>query len=206
MIDGAFSDGTTFRCGDLIHRLNNRFYGDRNIIMFTMGRYDHKGIKNNTIIPAANYTPKIYGVDECIEVQLSFPKGRRIINLSNEELQILRVKLISIITHEITHKIQYRKRRNRPSNSSYRVNLTFVNKNIKKMIEYLTECDEVDAHAFETIANYRYGTLTREDLRDINNIKWDKCEAVYLYNKFIRYTDDRIWRKFIKKVYKYAEF
>jgi hypothetical protein len=64
--------------------------------------------------------------------------------------------------------------------------------------------DEIDAHAFEVVADKRYGKFHINKLGRANKISRTESEAIWMYRKVFRNKDFRTWKTFLKKVYKYA--
>jgi hypothetical protein len=63
---------------------------------------------------------------------------------------------------------------------------------------YYGNPDEIDAHAYETQAE----RLNINNLRKAHKINWTECESIYMYRLHFRKSDPKIWKRFLKKVYK----
>jgi hypothetical protein len=63
---------------------------------------------------------------------------------------------------------------------------------------YYGNADELDAHAYETRAE----RIDINKLRKAHKIGWRECEAVFMYRMHFRKQDPKIWKRFLKKVYK----
>jgi hypothetical protein len=66
---------------------------------------------------------------------------------------------------------------------------------------YLGSTDEIDAYAFET----KFDNVALNKLRKAHKIGWRHSEAIFMYRKHFRGHDEKIWKKFLKKVYKNNE-
>jgi hypothetical protein len=63
---------------------------------------------------------------------------------------------------------------------------------------YYGNPDEIDAHAYETQAE----NFDINKLRKAHKIGWRESEAIFMYRKHFRNQDPKVWKKFLKKVYK----
>jgi hypothetical protein len=63
---------------------------------------------------------------------------------------------------------------------------------------YYGNPDEIDAHAYETQAE----KLDINKLRKAHKISWQESEAIYMYRMHFRKQDPKVWKRFLKKVYK----
>ena len=68
----------------------------------------------------------------------------------------------------------------------------------RPQLMYYGNFDEIDAHAYET----QVDRLDINKLRRAHKIGWRESEAVYLYRTHFRKKDPKVWKKFLKKVYK----
>ena len=75
------------------------------------------------------------------------------------------------------------------------------NQNKAKAI-YYGNPDELDAHAYETVVELDMGKFDINKLRKANKIGWRECEAIFLYRMHFRKSDPKVWKRFLKKVYK----
>jgi hypothetical protein len=65
-------------------------------------------------------------------------------------------------------------------------------------VMYYGNPDEIDAHAYETQAE----KLDINKLRKAHKIGWRHSEAIFMYRKHFRNQDPKVWKRFLKKVYK----
>ena len=141
------------------------------------------------------------GIPEHVIVSLAFPKGEKKITLSKSGAKNLELKITKTLFHELRHKQQCKVKRKYTDGSYYS-----LPKNIKKSdipkLQYFGSSDEIDAHAFETIVDASYKKLNINKLKVASKITWRESEAIYMYRRFFRENDPKVWKKFLKKVYK----
>ena len=181
----------------LIRQLNNTFGNSK--INFVSSRYDGAYYKNHAVIVSGLYCPRIATfVPESIQVTLSFPKDSKKIMLSKEAVRFLELKILRTIYHEYRHKHQ---QRSRPNLFIKPYTVPKGAKNRARLV-YYGNTDEIDAHAYETIVEMEAGKFDINKLRRAGRIGWRECEAIFLYRLHFRKSDPKVWKRFLKKVYK----
>ena len=183
----------------LIRKLNAELNSSR--IYFTSKRYEGGSFKNHSVIISAEYCPHIMGIPEHVIVSLAFPKAEKKITLSKSGAKNLELKIMKTLFHEIRHKYQCKIKRKYSDGSFYSLPKNVNSKDIPKL-QYFGASDEIDAHAFETIVDSSYKKLDINRLKVAHKITWRESEAIYLYRRFFRENDPKVWKKFLKKVYK----
>lgn len=177
----------------LIRGLNKAFH--KSIIYFSSNRYSDEYYEDHSVIISGQYCPRIFSsIPENIQIFLSFPKGKKLVFISEKEAQDLVTRIARAIHHEYRHKHQQRGR-------GYVYTKQYIPKKktkdrLKKM--YYGNPDEIDAHAHETQAE----SISINRLRSANKISWKESEAIYMYRLHFRKSDPKIWKRFLKKVYK----
>lgn len=129
---------------------------------------------------------------------MSAPKDQKKVVLSKKGAWNLKMKILRTIVHEYRHREQHRqqgfiqpKRYNPAKKAANRLKLS-----------YYGMPDEVDAHAYETKVESSFGLLDINRLRTAHKIGWRESEAIFMYRKYFRKSDPKVWKKFLKKVYK----
>jgi hypothetical protein len=183
----------------IIRKLNAELNSSR--IYFTSKRYDGGSFKDHSVIVSAEYCPHIMGIPEHVIVSLSFPKEQKKINLSKLGALNLEIKIMKTLFHEIRHKYQCKIKRKYTDGSYYSLPKTIHASDAPKL-RYFGASDEIDAHAFETVVDIAYKKLNINRLKFAKKITWRESEAIYLYRRFFRENDPKVWKKFLKKVYK----
>lgn len=183
----------------LIRKLNSELNSSK--IYFTSKRYEGGWFKNHSVIISAEYCPHIMGIPEHVIVSLAFPKDEKKITLSKSGAKNLELKLMKTLFHELRHKQQCKIKRKYTDGNYYPIPRNVISSDIPKL-RYFGTPDEIDAHAFETIVDVSYKKLDINRLKYANKITWRESEAVFLYRKFFRKNDSKVWKKFLKKVYK----
>jgi hypothetical protein len=177
----------------IIRQLNKTF--TRSIIYFCSNRYEGKYYKHHSVIISGQYCPRIMSaIPENILITLSFPKEQKKANITKEGAKNLAMKIIRALHHEYRHKHQQRGR-------GYVYTKQYNTKKSEKdrlKLHYYGNPDEIDAHAYETQAE----KLDINRLRVAHRIDWRESEAVFMYCKHFRNRDPKIWKRFLKKVYK----
>lgn len=176
----------------IIRQLNKSFY--KSIIYFGSNRYDQEYLPEHSVIVSGQYCPRILStIPENILITLSFPKQHKRAIISEEGAKNLAIKLIRAIHHEYRHKYQQKGR-----GYVYTKQYSPKPKQNKIRVMYYGNPDELDAHAYETQAE----KLDINKLRKAHKIGWEESEAVYMYRLHFRKSDPKIWKRFLKKVYK----
>ena len=106
------------------------------------------------------------------------------------------LKIIRAIHHEYRHKHQ-QKQRPFLLQKEYKPKP----KQNKMKAMYYGNPDEIDAHAYETQSE----RIDINKLRTAHKIGWRCSEAIFMYRQNFRNQDPRIWKRFLKKVYKLNE-
>lgn len=180
----------------IIRALNKTFH--KSIIYFTSSRYDDEFFDDHSVIVSGQYCPRILStIPENILITLSFPSEKKKATISEKCAKNLAVKIIRAIHHEYRHKHQQRGR-------GYVYTKQYKSKKRDKnrfKLEYYGNPDEIDAHAHETQAE----KLDINKLRRAHKIGWRESEALFMYRLHFRKRDPRIWKRFLKKVYKSNE-
>lgn len=180
----------------IIRGLNAAF--TKSIVYFTSGRYDEEYLDDHSVIVSGQYCPRIMSaIPENILITLSFPSKSRKVTITGEESKNLAVKIVRAIHHEYRHKHQ-QKGRGYVFTKQYKPKP----KQHKLKVMYYGNPDEIDAHAYETQAEL----LDINKLRKAHKIGWRESEAVYMYRMHFRKQDPKVWRRFLKKVYKNNEY
>jgi hypothetical protein len=179
----------------IIRSLNKAF--KRNIVCFSSERFEGEYFKHHNVIVNAHYCNRISDiVPEHIYICLNFPKRLKKANLTKEGAHNLAVKIVRAIHHEYRHKHQQRQR-------PFLLQKEYAPKPKQNKLKamYYGNPDELDAHAYETQAE----RLDINKLRTAHKIGWKECEAIFMYRQTFRNQDPKIWKKFLKKVYKNNE-
>ena len=181
----------------IIKKLNSTFR--RSIVYFSSNRYQAEFYKDHSIIISGQYCPRIRNcIPENIIICLSAPKEQKKVSISKKGAKILEMKILRTIVHEYRHREQGRQqgfiqtRKYNPAKG--------LDNRLK--LAYYGMPDEIDAHAYETIIERSFGLLDINRLRVAHKISWRESEAIFIYRKYFRKTDPRVWKKFLKKVYK----
>jgi hypothetical protein len=176
----------------IIRGLNKSFL--KSIVYFTSNRYDQEFLDHHSVIVSGQYCPRIMSaIPENILITLSFPKKDKKVNITKQEAKNLAIKVIRAIHHEYRHKHQQRGR-------GYVNTKQYTPKPTQNKFKarYYGNPDEIDAHAYETQAE----KLDINKLRKAHKIGWRVSEAVYMYRLNFRKQDPKVWKRFLKKVYK----
>lgn len=177
----------------IIRQLNKEFA--RYIIYFKSCRYDQRFYEDHAVIVSAHYCPRIsLGIPENIIVTLHFPVENKKAKISPACAQNMAMKIIRAIHHEYRHQYQQRLR-GFSNTKEYQTKDTDKN---PERLQYFGNPHEIDAHAYETQAE----KFNINKLRKAHKISWRESEAVYMYRRHFRERDPKIWKKFLKKVYK----
>ena len=176
----------------IIRQLNKTFY--KSIIYFESQRYDGDYYEEHSVIISGQYCPRILStIPENILITLSFPRENKKAKISVMGAKNLALKIARAIHHEYRHKHQ---QKGRGYKFTKQYNPKPKQNRFKAM--YYGNPDEIDAHAYETQAE----KLDINKLRKAHKISWKVCEAVYMYRMHFRKQDPKVWKKFLKKVYK----
>jgi hypothetical protein len=132
-------------------------------------------------------------IPEHIYICLNFPVDSKKAIITEEGARNLAIKIIRAIHHEYRHKHQ-QKQRPLLLQKEYKPKP----KQNKMKAMYYGNPDELDAHAYETQAE----KLDINKLRKAHKISWKESEAVFMYRKTFRNQDPKVWKRFLKKVYK----
>jgi hypothetical protein len=176
----------------MIRQLNKAF--KKNIVYFASDRFDSKYYEDHNVIVNGHYCNRISDfVPEHIYIQLNFPKDSKKAIMTEKGAKNLAVKIIRAIHHEYRHKHQQKRR-------PFLLQKPYVPKPKQNKLKaiYYGNPDELDAHAYETQAE----KLDINKLREAHKISWRDCEAVYMYRLHFRKHDPKVWKRFLKKVYK----
>lgn len=177
----------------MIRALNKTF--TKSIIYFTSNRYEGEYYKDHSVIVSGQYCPRILStIPENILITLSFPKETKKVTITAKEAEHLLLRIARAIHHEYRHK---RQQRGRGYVYTKQYNPKPNSKNKHKEM-YYGNPDELDAHAYETQAE----RLNINNLRTAHKIHWRESEAIYMYRMHFRNKDPKIWKRFLKKVYK----
>lgn len=172
--------------------LNSTF--KKSIIHFFSSRYESQYYKNYCVIVSGQYNPRIFSyIREAIHITLSFPSDKKKVTITEKEARMLVVRIARAIHHEYRHKHQQKGR-------GWNFQKIYKPKSKKNRLKamYYGLPDEIDAHAYETQAE----RVDINRLRAAHKIGWRECEAIYMYRTCFRKTDPKIWKRFLKKVYK----
>jgi len=178
----------------IIRALNKSFY--KSLVLFTSNRYSQEYFEHHSIIISGQYCPRIFSaIPENILITLSFPSESKKVIISEEESNNLVTKIARAIHHEYRHKHQQRGR-----GYVYTKQYTPKRKQDRLKVMYYGNPDEIDAHAYETQAE----KLDINKLRKAHKVGWRECEAIFMYRMHFRKQDPKVWKRFLKKVYKNA--
>ena len=181
----------------VIRKLNSAFR--RSILYFSSNRYEAEYYKDHSIIVSGQYCPRIRNyVSENIIISLSAPKDQKRVLISKKGAKILLMKIFRTIVHEYRHREQHRKQ-GFVQTKKYTPPKGITN---RLKLAYYGMPDEIDAHAYETRVEAGFGLLDINRLRVAHKIGWRESEAIFMYRKYFRELDPKIWKKFLKKVYK----
>jgi hypothetical protein len=112
------------------------------------------------------------------------------------------MKILRTIAHEYRHRAQQRKQATIEVRQ-YKLHKDIIaNSDQKLKLVYYGMPDEIDAHAYETTIESSFGFLNINRLRVAHKITWRESEAIFMYRKYFREADLKVWKKFLKKVYK----
>lgn len=179
----------------MVRSLNKAF--KRNIVCFSSARFEGEYYKDHNVIINGHYCQRISDfVPEHIFINLNFPKECKKVTITEKGAKNLAIKIIRAIHHEYRHKYQ---QRNRPLLLQKEYKPKPKQNKLKAM--YYGNPDELDAHAYETQAE----KFDINKLRSAHKISWRECEAIFMYRKTFRTQDPKVWKKFLKKVYKNNE-
>jgi hypothetical protein len=184
-----------------IRMLNNEFMNHK--IYFESNRYSSDYFKNDCVIVSGAYSPKILFNSESVVITLSFPNDQRKVRISNRGAENLQHRIIRTFYHEYKHKLQFKNKSN-PFRQKRYYPKNIRNEKLCSNLSYLGSSDEIDAHAYETIMDLKRNRLSINMLREASKITMKQSEAIWLYNKYFRKYDSKIWQKFLKKVYKHG--
>jgi hypothetical protein len=182
----------------IIRQLNAAF--DHSIIYFSSNRFSGGYYADHSVIVSGQYCPRIRGhVPENIIISLSAPKEQKKVILSKKGARNLEMKILRTIVHEYRHRAQ-QKKQGSIDIKQYKPRKDVVG-NMKRLM-YFGMPDEIDAHAHETTVESAFGFLNINRLRMAHKISWRESEAIFMYRKYFRKSDPKVWKKFLKKVYK----
>lgn len=177
----------------IIRGLNKQF--KKGIIYFTSDKFIGEYYDDHSVIVSGHYCPRIMSmIPENILITLSFPADSKRAIISEECAKNLALKIIRTIHHEYRHK---RQQRGRGYVHTKQYN-TKKGERDRLKLHYYGNPDEIDAHAYETQAE----KLDINRLRIAHRIDWRESEAVFMYRKHFRKRDPKVWKRFLKKVYK----
>lgn len=183
----------------IIRALNKTFY--KSIIYFQSDRYEGEYYEEHSVIVSGQYCPRILStIPENILITLSFPKKKKKVKITEEGARNLALKIIRAIHHEYRHKHQQRGR-------GYKFTKQYSPKPKQNRFKvmYYGNPDEIDAHAHETQAETICGKFNINKLRKAHRVSWKESEAVFMYRLHFRKHDPKVWKRFLKKVYKSNE-
>jgi hypothetical protein len=179
----------------IIRQLNKTF--KPYIVCFSSERFSDEYYPDHNVIVSGHYCMRISDIiPEHIYICLNFPEDSKKAVITEKGAHNLAVKIIRAIHHEYRHKYQ---QKNRPLLIQKEYKPKPKQNKMKAM--YYGNPDELDAHAYETQAE----KLNINKLRKAHKIGWKESEAVFMYRKTFRNQDPKVWKKFLKKVYKNNE-
>lgn len=168
-------------------------------ITFRSERYDQDFLEEDCIVISGFFYT--FRQSNKIEVVLSFPKEVKEVSLGKKQLENLEYRLTKTIVHEYRHKEQVSKKgKMRTRTKAYRTKTEDFE--LSYYMEYLGNADEIDAHAYETAVDFRFDKVGINKLRKASKITMKQSEAIWLYRKYFKNIDPKIWNRFLKKVYK----
>ena len=176
----------------IIRGLNKAFY--KSIVYFSSARHKDDFLPDHSVIVSGQYCPRIFSaIPENILITLNFPAGVKKVTITEEESKNLALRIMRAIHHEYRHKHQQKGR-----GYVYTKQYTPKKKQHKLKAMYYGNPDEIDAHAYETQAEH----LNINILRKAHKVNWTQSESIYMYRLNFRKSDPKIWKRFLKKVYK----
>ena len=183
----------------LIRALNKTF--EKSIMVFESKRFEGKYYPDHSVIIGAQYSPYFKPINllEEIVITLHFPKDSKMAIITKKGSMNLQLSILRAIHHEYRHKAQHK---NQGYHHTKQYKSKATNKKIKNKMNYFGSPDELDAHAYETQIENTLGKLNINRLRVAHRISWKESESVYMYRKNFRVLDPKVWKKFLKKVYK----
>jgi len=180
----------------IIRNLNKAFH--KSIVYFSSNRFEGEYFEDHSVIVSGHYCPRILSmIPENVLITLSFPKEHRKAKITDDCAKNLAIKIIRAIHHEYRHKHQ-QKGRGYVNTKQYH---TKKGERNRLKLHYYGNPDEIDAHAYETQAE----RLDLNKLRKAHRIGWKESEAIFMYRLHFRKHDPKIWKRFLKKVYKNNE-
>jgi hypothetical protein len=178
----------------IIRGLNKAF--SSSIVFFASARHTEETLPNHTIFVSGYYSPGVSGyISQHICVTLQFPNDQKKPEITEIEAKFLALNVIRTIHHEYRHKKQQK------SGRGYKYTKQYPKKSLSRKhpkMAYYGNPDEVDANSYETQAD----SIDLNTLRKANRITWKKSEAIFTYRRYFRKNDPKVWKKFLKKVYK----
>lgn len=176
----------------MIRQLNRAF--KPYIVYFGSEKYEGEYYSDYNVIVSAHYCNRISNlVPEHIYICLNFPKDSKKAMITSEGAHNLAIRIIRAIHHEYRHKHQ-QKQRPFLLQKEYKPK----SKQNKEKVMYYGNPDELDAHAYETQAE----EININNLRKAHKMSWKESEAIFMYRMHFRKQDPKIWKRFLKKVYK----
>lgn len=177
----------------LVKQLNKAFA--RTLVQFTSERYIEKYYKDHSVLVSGQYNPRIMGmIPERVLVILSFPANSKKAIITPRGAKFLFQRIVRIIHHEYRHKHQ-NKGRGYCATKQYKPK---AGSKDEVRLRYYGNPDEIDAHAYETQSD----RVDINRLRQAHKVGWIESEAMFMYRKHFRKTDPKVWKRFLKKVYK----
>jgi hypothetical protein len=98
------------------------------------------------------------------------------------------------LIHEFRHGYQHRKRRHKNINKKAK----YMDKRYPIAFSYLTDYDEIDAHAYEV------AHVFRNYIQDTSNRHITASWVINRYRKIVAKYDEKLYNRFLKKVYIFA--
>lgn len=154
-------------------------------------------IDGDAVIVSGSYD---YCKGEIDLIKIELYSNNNIFLLTEKQKENFVRKITTTIIHESRHKY-HAKIKKTYSFKQYKIR-NKVPKEIASNIQYYANPDEIDAYAYETRVDCYFGKLNINMLRTANKIKMGASESIFAYKKHFRKTDPKIWKKFLKKVYK----
>jgi hypothetical protein len=167
---------------------------EKNYKIFYLGLDENK---DDVIIVSGIYD---YCKGEIDLIKVEFYSNYAHFLMSEKQKTNLVRKITTTIIHESRHKY-HAKVKKTYSLKQYKIRNN-VSEKMASNLQYYANADEIDAYAYETKVDCHFGKLNINMLRSANKIKIDTSESIFAYKKYFRKTDPKIWKKFLKKVYK----
>ncbi len=139
---------------------------------------------------SGHYSGSRWDGDDDLMYNILIIYDQKTYKISTEFYQEIFIALV----HEFRHGYQFRKRRNRDVNKKAR----YTDKRYPLSFSYLADYDELDAHAYEV------AYVFRNYIQDTSNRHITASWIINRYRKIVAKHNQKLYNKFLKKVYVFA--